>query len=1111
MPSHPTCLIVILGLMTAGLVESRIANAEDPAPAEQEAFFERTVRPILVARCFECHGEKKQEGGLRLDSRTSLLHAGDNGPAIVVGKADESRLMQVVGYEGDTKMPPKGKLPDDEIAALRTWITQGAVFPEALAATGPALGAMATAGGIAESRITHWSYQPIQRPELPDVKDKSWPRNPLDTLILARLESAGLTASPQADPRTLLRRTTFDLLGLPPTMEEVLEFEADGSPDASARVLDRLLASPHYGERWGRHWLDIARYADTKGYVFTEERKYPYSYTYRDYVIDALNRDVPFDRFVLEQLAADQLADGETSALAAMGFLTVGRRFGNNQHDIIDDRIDVVTRGLLGLTVTCARCHDHKFDAIPTADYYSLYGIFASSVEPAELPQLGLPIDLEAYRIYVQELQRRQAAAQMFLTTSEEEIRDELRAMTGDYLAAVIRPDDTKPEGDRNGKPEVRGAPEVRGVIVQRWRNYLTSLAEKPHPVFGPWQALTQLPAEKFAEQSAELIAQLSDAADAQPRTNPAVKHALQAAPPATKEAVVLIYGELLSGVQAEWVKLRATGATALPDAHREELRQTLYAENTPPAISSEEARKLFDRAKRNKQRDLQRAVETHQATSPAAPPRAMVMHDAPQPMQPHIFIRGNPGRPGDPVPRQFLQVLQNEPQVFQQGSGRLELARAIVGPGNPLTARVIVNRVWQQHFGKGLVLTASDFGIRGEPPSHPELLDDLARTFLDGGWSLKGLHWQLLQSATYQQVSDDRPDGQQLDPENHLLWKMNRRRLEFEPLRDSVFAVAGQLDDRMAGRAVELFNSPPAPRRAVYGFIDRQDLPGTLRVFDFASPDVSTAQRAETTVPQQLLFGMNSGLVIEQARQLARRATDQAPFAAASQIDRLYQFAYSRSPLPEERAAAELFLTEGNSTPEIELGAWRYGYGFYDAARQRVTEFTPLPHFQDASWRGGPQVPDPKLGWVILNADGGHPGGTPRLAVIRRWVAPQAGVINIAGSLVHPAEQGDGVRGRIVSSRVGTLGAYTAFHGNAATNLERISVEADEVLDFVVDCLTQEAHDAFQWSPEILMVGKRIQHWSGKHDFHGPRVVLSPLEQLAQALLLANEFVFID
>ena len=1106
-----------LTLDSRGRAESQASPSDFKATPEQEAFFEKSVRPILVARCLECHGEKKQEGGLRLDSRAALLKEGDAGPAIVVGKPEESRLVEVIGYGDAIKMPPKEKLSDQEIATLTDWIRQGAAFPATQESTSPALGQLATPDGIKTARQTLWSLQPIGHPEPPPVNHSTWARTPIDQFVLSKLESAGLKPSPPADKRTLLRRVTFDLIGLPPTAAEQAAFESDNSPNAFATVVDRLLASPRYGERWGRHWLDVARYADTKGYVFTEERKYPFSYTYRDYVIRAFNNDLPFNRFILEQLAADQLALGDDKApLAAMGFLTLGRRFGNNQNDIIDDRIDVVARGLMGLTVACARCHDHKYDPIPTDDYYSLYGVFASSVEPADLPQIGPPTDIEAYRVYEDELKKREAALDEFIAAKRSELEDELRNRVTDYLVAVVRKEG---ENIPDGIGISVGTGELRPPVVRRWKEFLDEQAKQPHPVFGPWTAFSKLSADGFAEQAGVVVAALNDAADAQPRTNALVKRALTEKTPTSMLEVAALYGKLLTDVNQQWIKLRTEGgqpqATALPDAAAEEVRQVLYAEQSPAHISTEGRRRLFDRATSNRISELKRAVDAHKANSPAAPPRAMVMNDAPQPAQPRVFIRGNPGRPGKEVPRRFLQVLSPEGgPAFRQGSGRLELAQAIVSPENPLTARVFVNRVWLQHFGRGLVATPSDFGTRGYLPSHPELLDYLARTFIDEGWSVKKLHRRILLSAAYQQASDDRPEGEQVDPENRLVWRMNRKRLEFEPLRDSLLAVAGRLDMTEGGRPVDLFSTPFTTRRAVYGFIDRQDLPGTLRVFDFASPDVSTPMRPQTTVPQQALFSLNSPFVIEQARNLAAHPEVVAASDAESRVRALYRLIYARTPDSQELAVGVSFLTEPPPAEPALTGVWQYGFGEFDEATRKLAGFTPLPHFQDRQYRGGPQLPDGALGWTSLGPEGGHPGGTPKLAAVRRWIAPRAGSISIAATLSHAAEQGDGVRGRIVSSRVGVLDSWTIHHGKVETKIDHVDVDAGETIDFVVDCLTNEAFDSFTWPPVIVMVtaGAAPQQWNAPADFKGPpERALTVLEQYAQALLVANEFVFVD
>ncbi|MGL4554189.1 MAG: DUF1549 and DUF1553 domain-containing protein, partial [Gemmataceae bacterium] len=690
----------------------------------------------------------------------------------------KSLLLRAVRCDGELKMPPKEKdrLTPAQVAAVEVWIKAGAVWPEAKTA-------VAALSAVAEARKTHWSYQPIGRPTPP-----AGAAHPVDAFLSAKLKEKGLTSAPEADRRTLVRRLSFDLVGLPPQPEDVDAFVADRRPDAYERLVDRLLASPGYGERWGRHWLDVARYADTRGYVFTDERRFPYSYTYRDYVIRALNDDLPYDRFVTEQLAADRLPLGpDKRPLAAMGFLTLGRRFLNNTHDIIDDRIDVVTRGLLGLTVSCARCHDHKFDAIPARDYYSLYGVFASSVEPGDLPLIEDAADSPERKAFEAELAKRQAAVDAYVASQRPVLVERYRSKAGEYLTAT---------GERG-----RGS-DLNRAMLERWRAWLAGARKaKTHP-----DLLAALDGPEAAERVQELI----------------------------KPGALANPGEPL---------------------------------DLPANVEA-----FFDRAQRDRFRAMRKRVDGFKATAPGAPARAMVLVDAPAPTDPRVFLRGNPGNPGVAVPRQFLEVVAGDARKpFAGGSGRLELAQAIASPDNPLTARVIANRVWMLHFGHGLVRTPGDFGSRGEPPTHPGLLDWLARDLMDGGWSLKRLHRVIVTSAGYRQRSDSEA-GLKDDPENRLLWRFNRRRLEFEPLRDALLAVSGTLEARMGGPPVEITASPFPPRRSVYAFIERQNLPGVFRTFDLASPDATTPQRHATTVPQQALFLMNSPFAQHAARRLAAR-----------------------------------------------------------------------------------------------------------------------------------------------------------------------------------------------------------------------------------------------
>ncbi len=895
-----------------GVATAQADNADD------EAFFERHVRPVLINRCMSCHGAEEQESDLRLDSRAAVLKGGYAGSAAVPGKPDESRLLQMIGYEGDIKMPPAGKLPEAEIAALREWIQRGMPWPQGLV--------LQPRNSIESARASHWAYRPlsqasIEPARLPE-KFRDWPRNPIDAFVAARLAAAGMTPAPAADRRTLLRRMTFALWGLPPKPEQVQAFVSDPSPDAeaTAKRVDQLLASPRYGMRWGRHWLDIARYADTKGYVFTQEPRYPYAYTYRDYVIDALNADLPYDQFVREQLAADQYPrpDGDNRALAALGFLTVGRRFSNNKHDIIDDRIDVLSRGLLGLTVTCARCHDHKYDAVPTADYYALYGVFASCNEPDEPPLIGTPEDTPEYRAFMQELAKRQQEHDAYRDAGYAELLRELRRQAGDYfLAAVDWKRPAEPVGD--AAAFTLAASDLRPGVINRWKAFVQR-QPADDPVFGLWRQLRDAPADQFAAAVEKFLANPPEGTDS------ALLHAMAQRAPSNRDALALVYARLLRDAGSLPEDAPHDGAvvalTSLA-AERERLAQVahvLHGEAAPCYVPVDEGERIFDRATKTKLAELLRKIDSFKVNDPAAPARAMVLLDNPQPVQPRILVRGNPGRPGDVVPRRFLSVLsEGTPEPFKNGSGRAELAAAITSAENALFARVMVNRVWTQHFGEGLVRTASDFGARSDPPSHPELLDYLAKRFIASGWSLKALHREILLSATYQQRSDDRPACRQADPENRLLWKWNRLRLEFEPLRDSMLAVAGNLDERVGGRSVDLFKPPFTGRRTVYGHIDRQELPAVFRVFDVANPDATSPGRPKTTVAQQSLYLLNSPFVMEQAQRLAARtqAWNDRP---AERITQLYRLALGREPDDVERALAVGFIEQAAAG---KLAAW--------------------------------------------------------------------------------------------------------------------------------------------------------------------------------------------
>ncbi|HXG48554.1 MAG TPA: PSD1 and planctomycete cytochrome C domain-containing protein [Methylomirabilota bacterium] len=1110
----PHCLIRTVGRAAGALAGGCLLATTLPAADTGLDFFERRVRPVLIENCYKCHShesEKGVKGGLYLDSKDGLLKGGDSGPALVPGDPERSLLIKAVRYvDENLQMPPKGKkLPAEQIDDLVAWVKMGAPDPRvATAADSKTV--------IAEKSQTHWAFRPVKMPALPAVKHKNKVRTPVDHFILARLEEKGLSLSPRADRRTLIRRATYDLIGLPPTPEEVEAFAKDPAPDAFERLVERLLASPHYGERWGRYWLDIARYADTKGYVFEEERRYPYSYTYRDWVIRAFNEDLPYDQFLVQQIAADRLALGEDKRpLAALGFLTLGRRFLNKQEDIIDDRLDVVFRGTMGLTISCARCHDHKFDPIPTRDYYSLYGVFASSHEPAEKPLLGEKSMPKEYSDYLAERKKRTEEREKYLADETDKLLAKVRAQVGDYLFVVHAARATNGNLDTLAREQ-----KLRTPFANRLNDRYDKL--RTEPLLAPWFAFAALSDTNFASAASTASAALA------PRLTNAVlaRHFPAEFAPTNLQQVAARYNELFAAVNKEWLDLvAATNAPpALPDTDKEALRAFLYDPGLF-RVPSESLRGAFDTPVQQKLRALQRKIDELDATHPGAPPRAMALFDNDKPVQPRVFKRGNPAMPGDEVPRQFLEVVAGpQRKPFTEGSGRLEMARAIASRDNPLTARVFVNRVWMYHFAAPLVRTPSDFGLRSDPPTHPELLDYLAARFMDDGWSVKKLHRLIMLSSAYQQASDDDPRASRIDPANESLWRQNRRRLDLEAMRDTMLALSGRLDLTAGGRAVDITGEPSVPRRTVYGFVERQNLPGLFRTFDFASPDSTSPQRYNTTVPQQALFLMNSPFIVEQARAMLERPEIKRFAKGEDRVRALYRLVFQRPPEPDEVQAALRFVESQAQAAGEDPAAprWEYGYGAVDDAGQRVARFTPLPHFNNYAWQGGPKLPDPKLDWVLLNAEGGHPGNRPDLAAIRRWRAPRDGVVRIAAELEHPSKEGNGVRARVVSSRHGLLGTWTAHHGKTPTRLDRVEVRRGDVLDFVTDDRGDIGFDSFLWAPVIRYVSEAGRakdeapaEWNARADFAGPQKEkprrLSPWEKYAQVLLLANEVVFID
>ncbi len=779
---------------------------------------------------------------------------------------------------------------------------------------------------------------------------------------MAKLQEQQLDLTEPASKQQLIRRATFDLTGLPPDWQDVQNYLNDKSPDAFKKVVNRLLDSPAYGEHWGRHWLDLARYADTHGGAAIGFKKFAFSYTYRDYVIRSFNEHVPFDQFIVEQLAADQLGHRENARLAALGFLTVGMQF-RNPHNIIDDQIDVVTRGLMGLTVSCARCHDHKFDAITIQDYYSLYSVFASSTRPEEYPIIGKPEKTKEYAEYQQELDRLKTAYRDMSRDQTEIMRGRLRMQVGLYLREIAK---GAPSPDLVAADVFSyRTDDLRPHVLHRWQQYLNKMSEDD-AVFGPWVQLSRMNAtnegtevseadgagkagesdaedfstkckalvESLRKQNGELSTGLHKLGSKAPRWNPRVLTALELKQPSSMLEVADAMGGLFASVHREWLQAQldasleaVPGATPIPDEDpkhlainspvNRQLRRHLYDQGTPTNLEERLASRQLNRPINDNLNGKRGAIHSLNLSAKGSPPRAMVLEEMPEAGPFHVFLRGDPLKRGDIVQSRFLSALGgSDQQAFAPGKRRLELARAIVAERNPLTRRVIVNWVWLHHFGQGIVRTPDDFGTRGEPPTHPKLLDYLATKFHQEGWSLRKLHERIMLSRTYQQASVERPAARKVDPENSLIWRMPRRRLGFEAMRDSMLLASGELGaprTKVMGAApFDLLSTPVVRRRSVYAFVNRDIVNPLMSTFDTANPNACTAKRPKTTVPQQTLFALNSEFIQDRADALATLAsTPGQTDASPSHVVRImYRRAFGREPKAKEIETAIDFVS---------------------------------------------------------------------------------------------------------------------------------------------------------------------------------------------------------
>ena len=1069
-------LFLVIGLTIHLTTDGFAADATDDA-----TFFEAKVRPLLIARCQECHGAVKPKAGLRLDSREAVLTGGESGSAAVVGKPEESLIVEVIGYRNTVQMPPKAKLPDSEIAILTEWIRRGLPWPNSQAPTP----VTSTPGAdFSAEQKAFWAFQPVLAPPIPRVANSSWTRSPIDAFVLAGLESRHIQTASCASRRVLLRRVTLDLTGLPPTPDDVREFLEDQSADALERVVDRLLASPAYGERWARHWLDVARYADSNG--LDENLAYANAFRYRDYTVRAFANDTQYDQFVIEQIAGDLLPEdssGHFDPLIATGFLSLGAKMlaeddpVKMQMDIVDEQVDTISRAFMGLTMGCARCHDHKFDPLTAEDYYGLAGIFKSTQTMdtfsvvarwherplATSRQLQARDELRqaaaAQKQTVDKLladatdtvlnsARRQPGAYLLAATRDLELQEALRAAkprgndpafnsaTGailieaeDYARGnVLKDRESYGKGigvlvNRGETPnfaeydidltqggtfqfEVRYAAAgarpvkvfVNGALVksdaankvtgswtpesQTWfvEAFVTLKSGKnvlrleqptffPHIdklLFSPVEtsvpevpALADSPGDGTALMPS-LVTQWSKAIENsrsdkksilsawhQFRANQKltinhddegmIQRMLGMEQPKSLIDLASRYDRLFRDASDAWEKLKESpegkGAKALPDMVLEAAR---IFQNDPKGAYAVPAdiESVFPGSTREQLKTEREELSRRESLAPVYPETMAVAELKSENLR--IHLRGSHLTLGREVPHLLPKILASgSGRELNEGTGRLQLARWLAGREHPLTSRVMVNRIWQWHFGHGLVRSPDNFGRLGERPSHPEMLDWIANDFATScNWSMKALHRRLIGSAVYQQSTEYNATSALADPENRLLWRFHRLRMDVEVLRDSLIALAGSLDDRMGGTLLptpnrayvtSTANVNPAiynsNRRSVYLPVVRSALFEVFTAFDFADPSTQSGQRDQTTVAPQALFMMNSGFVLEKSRQLATRLLQQADLDQAARLRLLYTIVYCREPSDAETLRAQAYLDRVRSAM-LEEGA---------------------------------------------------------------------------------------------------------------------------------------------------------------------------------------------
>lgn len=853
---------------------------------ESEDFFESKVRPLLAKNCYTCHTDARA-GGLQMDNQEGMMRGSKDGPVLVPGKPDESKLIQAIRYNDRVKMPPSGKLRDEEIGILESWVRGGAIWGHP---SGPGLKVPPTKYVITPEVRAFWSFQPVHEPSVPSVNDRSWPRSPIDHFVLSSLEKAGLKPVRAADKRTLIRRATFDLTGLPPTETEVEAFQKDAFPQAFERVVDRLLASPQYGERWGRLWLDVARYSD-KQLTAEGDGPLPNAFQYRDWVVRAFNEDMPYDQFVRAQIAGDLMRETVREKYAGgVGFFSLSPKA-----EFRDERVDALTRGFLGLTVACAQCHNHKFDPIPTRDYYSLLGVFEAT-ETDKFPLAAHDV-VANYDKQKKKLDDEKAVLEKFLNTQRDQLFDIFASRTSDYVMAswrVIGP-------QKKTVTDIVNSDRLDRTVLEAWVRFLQPSREQKYEYLSEWKTLleksgSEAEVQKFSTKFQETILSIRKE-ELELREKNAKLKALEK-PGDVSKALPLerdkfyLFSDLKAKRRAQPVK--EAGPFYFSDDQLGGYMTSVWKEH-------------FD--------TLRAQIDKMAKALPEEYPWYAILKDKAKPENLHVYIRGNKDDPGEEAPRQFLTILSPGEQIpFKQGSGRMELADAIANPQNPLTARVMVNRIWLHHLGAGIVRTPSNFGKLGEAPTNPLLLDYLASRFVQNGWSVKKMHREIMLSSVYQLSSDNDESAAQIDPENKLFWRANVQRLDVESLRDSMLFVSGKLDTKIGGPAVPLHDEKNF-RRTLYGAVSRAKPDEFLRLFDFPDPNETSEQRIATNVPIQQLFFLNSPFVLAQAESLSKRLDGAA--SDRQKIERSYEILFNRTPTSEETKKAIDFLSsDGGSWP---------------------------------------------------------------------------------------------------------------------------------------------------------------------------------------------------